>query len=125
MQKLQIYFCEEHEELRQELLKTLPEKFPDMAFTCSLVNNIEVNSAGAGKDKALAALCELVGLDISETVAFGDGSNDAGMLKAAGLGVCMENGCEDTKAAADDIAPCNDLAGLGVYVEKLLRAGRI
>ena len=34
-------------------------------------------------------------------MAFGDGSNDIGMLKAAGIGVAMGNADEKVKAVAD------------------------
>ena len=34
-------------------------------------------------------------------MAFGDGENDLSMLRAAGLGIAMENGEEQVKQAAD------------------------
>jgi len=125
VQKVQIYFMPCHEELRQELLQLLPGKFPELAFTTSLKNNIEVNSAHAGKDRGLAALCRELGIDMADTVAFGDGSNDSAMLKAAGLGVCMANGCDEAKAAADIIAKSNNEAGLALCVEKILAERKI
>lgn len=125
IQKIQIYFRAADENLRQELLEKLPGLFPEMVFTTSLANNIEVNSRGAGKDKGLEALCAHLGLDMAESVAFGDGSNDCGLLRVAGLGVCMANGCEQAKAAADMITVSNDEAGVGFVIEELISAGKI
>lgn len=60
-----------------------------------------------GVDKALGMLrvCEYYGLPMSDTIAFGDSSNDIEMLEAAGISVCMGNGSDDAKAAASLICP--------------------
>ncbi len=60
-----------------------------------------------GVDKALGMLkvCEYYGLPMSDTIAFGDSSNDIEMLDAAGISVCMGNGSDDAKAAASLICP--------------------
>jgi phosphoserine phosphatase len=41
----------------------------------------------AAKEEALAELTQTLALDPSETLAIGDGANDAGMIQGAGLGV--------------------------------------
>lgn len=51
-------------------------------------------------------------IDISETVAFGDGGNDKGMLQHAGIGVAMGNAAPDVKAAADYVT--TDVDNFGV-----------
>ena len=51
-------------------------------------------------------------IDISETVAFGDGGNDIGMLQHAGIGVAMGNAAPDVKAAADYVT--TDVDNFGV-----------
>ncbi|MDE6867429.1 MAG: HAD hydrolase family protein, partial [Muribaculaceae bacterium] len=53
------------------------------------------------KSRGLQAMADHFGFDMSETMAFGDGSNDIGMLKAAGIGVAMGNAAPEVKAAAD------------------------
>ncbi len=58
-------------------------------------------------------------INTNDVIAFGDTSNDNEMLKAAGWGVCMKNGSNDTKAIADDITDFTcDEDGLGRYLEK-------
>lgn len=63
--------------------------------------NIEVFSSQAGKGKALSCLADLLGIDKSATIAMGDSSNDLTMIRAAGLGLAMENAVPALKEAAD------------------------
>ena len=87
--------------------------------------NIEINSIEAGKDKGLEKLCAALGINIKETVFFGDGSNDLGIIKAAGLGVAMENGEEQVKKAADASAKSNNEAGVALFIEDLIATEQI
>ena len=125
VQKMQIYFRPEQEGLRQELLREIPRRFPALCATTSLPNNIEVNSVDADKGKGLAALCRTLGLDMSESMAFGDGSNDTAMLRAAGLGVAMANAEPAVKAAADALAKSNNEAGVGLFLEEMIALGQL
>ncbi len=61
----------------------------------------DIIPAGSDKSCGLRAMAEHFGFDMSETMAFGDGSNDIGMLRAAGIGVAMGNAEEKVKAVAD------------------------
>ena len=125
VQKMQIYFRPDQEVLRRQLLKGLPEKFPHFVATTSLPNNVEINSTKAGKDRGLAGLCRALGIDISEAIAFGDGSNDTGMVGLAGLGVAMANAEDEVKAVAKAIALSNAEEGVGVFIEELIATGQI
>ena len=109
VQKLQLYVTDQG--LRARLLKELPERFPSLAVPSSLPVNIEINAARANKGEALRRLCDLLSLNLSETLAFGDGSNDATLLQAAGLGVAMNNADDALKAAADRGTGTNNEAG--------------
>ena len=115
VQKMQMHFQDLAERDRQ--LKLVAELFPETAVSSSLPWNIEINSAGATKGQALKALCQALGIDLRDTLAFGDGTNDLDMIRTAGIGVSMGNGAEEVKAAADWIAPNNDDAGVaaGIY----------
>ena len=115
VQKMQMHFQDMAERDRQ--LKLVAELFPETAVSSSLPWNIEINSAGATKGQALKALCQALGIDLRDTLAFGDGTNDLDMIRTAGIGVAMGNGAEEVKAAADWVAPNNDDAGVaaGIY----------
>lgn len=45
-------------------------------------------------------MADYYGIDLTETMAFGDGGNDVPMLKVAGIGVAMGNASDSVKAAA-------------------------
>ena len=55
-------------------------------------------------------------------MAFGDMSNDNPMLEAAGIGVAMANGAEDTKQCADFITECsNNEDGFAKFLQSYLK----
>lgn len=85
--------------------------------SCSLRNNIEVNAAGVHKGTALLRLGERLGIKGEEIMAFGDGINDAKMLKTAGVGVAMANAVQEVKDAADAVTLSNDEEGVARYIE--------
>lgn len=64
---------------------------------------LECCMADASKGNAVRFLCDYLGIDIKNSIAAGDAANDISMLEAAGIGVCMRNGTEETKKAADYI----------------------
>ena len=121
LEKLQMFFRPEHMDERARQLELVPQLFPELIASSSLRNNIEINSARAGKGNALRALCEKLDLDASESVAFGDGLNDADMLRAAGRGCAMQNAVPAVKEAADVIVETNNDAGVGKEIFRLLR----
>ena len=63
----------------------------------------DIVRGGMDKGVGLTDLCARLDLPLEETVAAGDSANDLSMLRTAGLGVCMANGTEDAKAAADRV----------------------
>jgi hypothetical protein len=110
LQKLQMFFRDPEERLHQ--LDFLPRLFPDLVISSSLANNIEVNSAEATKGQALAALCEKLGIDRAEVMAFGDGLNDLDMLQFAGVPIAMGNADPLIREKAAYITASNNEAGL-------------
>jgi Cof subfamily protein (haloacid dehalogenase superfamily) len=69
---------------------------------------LEFTAANVNKATALAAVAESLGASRAETVAFGDGNNDAAMLAWAGLGVAMPHAAPAARAAADRVGPDGD-----------------
>ena len=67
--------------------------------------NLEFSAPAANKAEALAAVAEYYQVPQASTLAFGDGENDAPMLRWAGLGVAMDGGSEIAKGAADLVSP--------------------
>lgn len=111
VQKIQYYFQDLDERDRQ--IQCLKEMYPGLIYpSTSLASNIEINTVDAVKGKGLRALCDYLGIDISEAAAFGDGTNDLSMIEEAGIGVCMKNGAPECIEAADIVTEKdNDEAG--------------
>lgn len=80
---------------------------------------IEVVPQGLDKAAAISELISRTGIKKEETIAFGDGYNDVSMIKFAGLGVAMENGCDLIKSNADIVTCDNDHDGIAQVIEKL------
>lgn len=96
-------------------------KFPSQAFKGFKTENtmFEFCNAEASKGSMLKRFCSRHDIDLRQVCCFGDMTNDISMLQAAGIGVCMLNGSEDAKAAADCISEKTaDEDGWADYVEK-------
>lgn len=79
----------------------------------------EIFSRNASKAAALLQVMELTHAD--RLVCFGDNTNDISMIRAADLGVCVSNACEELKAASDRvIGSCED----GAVAEFIARETR-
>ena len=72
----------------------------------------DVVPATSSKPKGIQHTLEHMGLKREETIAFGDGGNDATMLEFCEIGVAMGNGTEDAKAAADYVTTDVDKEGI-------------
>ena len=79
----------------------------------------DIVRGGMDKGVGLTDLCARLDLPLEETVAAGDSANDLSMLRTAGLGVCMANGTEDAKAAADRVIGDVREDGLAALIEEL------
>ncbi len=83
---------------------------------------LEFVDCEVSKGVALRRLCDKLGIDMSETISFGDGYNDAEMLAAAGRGVAMLNANDEVKALANDVTEyTNEQDGVARYIEKLIK----
>ena len=99
----------------EEAAKRFEEAGLMVAATASY--NIEVFSPRAGKGNALLRLAEHLGVAREDTLAMGDSTNDLSMIRAAGLGLAMENAKEAVKAEADAIA-CRNTEHIMPYLLK-------
>lgn len=83
---------------------------------------VEVMAEGVTKATGLARLCEHLGIERADVVAFGDALNDVEMLHWAGHGVAMANAEDAVKDAADETTTSNDDDGVARVIERLLDA---
>ena len=116
VQKIQMFFKDMDK--RAESLPLLRQRFPGLNVTSSITNNLELNSLDAHKGVALLKLCDILGVDPAQTMAFGDGLNDITMLQTAALGVAMDNAYPEVKEAANFITDTNDHDGVAKAIEQ-------
>ena len=84
----------------------------ELIWSTSLPCNVEITQTEAHKGAGVRWLCERLGVDLADVVAFGDSSNDLTMLEVAGDGVAMDNATPECRAAADHV--CESCAESGV-----------
>lgn len=72
----------------------------------------DVIAYDGGKEAGIDAFCTHLGITREQVMAFGDGGNDIGMLRHAGIGVAMGNAADHVKAAADYVT--GDVADEGL-----------
>ena len=60
----------------------------------------DITAKGADKGEGMLAIADYFDLDPQFTIAFGDGGNDASMIRTAGIGVAMGNALDTLKQEA-------------------------
>ncbi|BAL81902.1 hypothetical protein SELR_01940 [Selenomonas ruminantium subsp. lactilytica TAM6421] len=73
----------------------------------------DIGPAGVSKDHAIDVLLKHIGADKADTIAFGDAKIDIPMFAYCARSVCMGNGGDEAKAAADLITDA--VAEDGIY----------
>ncbi len=76
------------------------------------LGGVDVIAKGGGKVAGIRRYLDANHILPEKIIAFGDGDNDADMLKFAGIGVAMGNGWASAKAAADYITADVDEDGI-------------
>ena len=118
IQKINSFFMTP--EKRNAFEKTVQERFPELVCTGFMPINLELTYRDADKGETLKWLCGHLGIDIADTIVFGDSDNDLTVLKAGGYKVAMANGNDHVKAIADMVTDSNNDDGVAHALEKLL-----
>ena len=63
---------------------------------------------------------DLLCVEQSDVIAFGDAGNDIDMIRFAGLGIAMGNASDDLKAVADFITATNEEDGVAKFLENFV-----
>lgn len=93
----------ERDEL-EKMVAEIPEHLKENTNNFFSHSNLyEFISKNANKGLALEKLCDILGIDMKDTVAIGDNGNDIELVKMAGFGVAMSNAYEGLKEVADYI----------------------
>lgn len=108
-------------EYLKENYKEMMEPFKDTLscmFTASFY--FEFTAQGIDKAKALDTVLSKLGYKREELIAFGDGQNDASMVKYAGLGIAMDNAVQELKDVADYVTLSNEEDGIAYALNKFV-----
>ena len=114
-----------HEELSPPEFWTAAEEAvgDGLVVTWSSASSLlEMSAPGVTKASTLALVCERLGVDRADVVAFGDMPNDLPMLAWAGTSYAMANAHESVIAAADHLAPDHDDDGVAQVLAGLFDA---
>ncbi len=71
----------------------------------------------AAKQNGIKRLAAHFGISMNEVAAFGDYTNDIGMIKECRVGVAMGNATEELKAVADYVCGTNENDGIAEFIE--------
>ena len=109
------------EEYKRRLWKTLEKQVRDVYITSSVKQLLEISDVNAGKDTAAEFLIGYLGLTREELAGFGDGHNDSGLMKYAGIGFAVANASKECREAADRIVASNDEDGVAEGIDYILK----
>ena len=79
---------------------------------------VDFTRKGVNKGSALRAMCELIGIRSSQTIAVGDSFNDAPLMATAGFGIAMGNAPKEVREAARYSVPTVEEDGLAHAIER-------
>lgn len=81
---------------------------------------VEISAEGVDKGCGLKMLCDYLNTPLEDSMAVGDGGNDLGIIRAAGLGVAMGNAIPEIVDAADVLTDDNNHDGAAKAIEKYM-----
>lgn len=84
----------------------------------------EMNNKECSKGNAVKALAESYGIEPSEIMAFGNGNNDASMLRMAGSSFAVANASPSAKEAAKGLTDSNNEDGVAKAIARYVLEAR-
>ena len=72
----------------------------------------DIIARGNSKSHGIDKVIEYYGIDLQDTMAFGDGGNDIPMLRHAGIGIAMGNAAPEVQNASDYVTTSVDEDGI-------------
>ncbi len=106
----------DHSDRIESFIAELKQKCPKMTFVKAETNVYCANSMSATKGNALRKICDLLKMDPSKLMAFGDNGNDLSMLEMAGISVAMDNSSDDIKEKCDFVCKDNNHNGVSSFL---------
>jgi len=92
-------------------IESYKKKYPHLAFDAFQEDHYDIHAKDLSKAQGIEVLTNILNMNRSEVIAFGDNYNDIEMLKMVGTGVAMGNAKEEVKAIADYVTSNVELDG--------------
>ncbi len=100
----------------------LEEQFGDRYnFHCSQDVVIDISLSSVDKTTAVKKILDELGIDMSETAVIGDGGNDVGLIRSAGLSAAVANACDEAKQYADMITASDHDGGAAEFINYFMK----
>lgn len=106
---------------RCQMEEQIRSLYPELLFADSGTGNFEIGAPEADKGMAFLDLTAHLGISREQTLAIGDGANDLGLLRAAGVSVAMKNASDEVKRACRYVTEDNEHDGAAICIEKILK----
>jgi Cof subfamily protein (haloacid dehalogenase superfamily) len=106
-------------EIEDQIMSVITQHKTDRwSYVKTFMGTVEFQDPHLNKGVALKEYSAAAKIPLAEIIAFGDMDNDLGLLQTAGWGVCLVNGCEACKQAADAVTEYDVYHdGVGHYLE--------
>lgn len=117
MEKLQ----EKIEKIKDIEIKQKLKSFGDVKGNKDEIMYFFIENKESSKGNAIKKFCEILNIDLKNTIAIGDDYNDISMFKVVGHSVVMENANNEVKKYADEITMSNEREGVAIFLENLLK----
>ncbi len=115
-----VMFSDKPEKIRELYSVFVEEGFKESNFTISVPKILEFFNKNCSKGETVLNYAKGLGIKQEEIICIGDGMNDISMVKMAGLGIAMENACDELKKVADFITTSNNDNGVSIAIEKFM-----
>ena len=102
-----------------ETEQAVRQAFPNLSVAKSSNTLLEIMQQGVNKAEAVKRLCEIKGIRMEYTMAFGDNYNDLEMLEAVKYGVAMGNAPEAIQKKAAIVTKDHENDGIAYILEQV------
>ncbi|MDO4813557.1 MAG: HAD family hydrolase [Gemella sp.] len=116
-----VLLTSQNHDLVWEIHREINKKF-SVEGLFSATDYFDIMPAGTSKANGIKKVAEYYGLDIKDTVVFGDNYNDLDMLKIAGKAVCPSNAKDEVKEICHEIIGHHDDFSVVKYLEEYLKS---
>lgn len=108
---------------QKQVTADLLKQVAGIRITSSGHRLVEIMHCRAGKESMLQRLAERLGICPTEILAFGNGENDAAMLRWVGMGVAVRNAAPACLGAADVVTDSNEEDGVAKFLQTQMQNG--